>query len=106
MKSRGVAPLFFSRESWEHLRRAILKLEEQGTRVGLIFVLEDPEVGLRYVDMESLFALASDEAEAAQGALVKVPGQKPPLGALIFALLALAVALLANHLEGSCAVRS
>jgi hypothetical protein len=106
MKSRGVAPLFLSRESWERLRRAILRLEERGTRVSFTFALEDPEVGLRYVDMEGLLALASDEAEAAQGVLVKVPGQKPPIGALIFALPALAVALLANHLEGSCAVRS
>ena len=108
MKSRGVAPLFLSRESWEQLRRAILGLEERGTRVSFTFALEDPEVGLRYVDMEGLLALAlaSDEAEAAQGAPVKVPGQRPPIGALIFALPALAVALLANHLEGSCAVRS
>jgi hypothetical protein len=106
MKSRGAAPLFLSRESWEQLRRAILGLEERGTRVSLTFALEDPEVGLRYVDMEGLLALASDEAEAAQGAPVKVSGQRPPIGALIFALPALAVALLANHLEGSCAVRS
>jgi hypothetical protein len=106
MKSRGVAPLFLSQESWEQLRRAILRLEERGTRVSLTFALEDPEVGLRYVDMEGLFALASDEAEAAQGALVKAPGQEPPIGTLILALPALAVALLASHLEGSRAVRS
>ena len=56
MKSRGVAPLFLSRESWEHLRQAILKLEERGTRVNLTFALEDPEMGLRYVDMEYLLA--------------------------------------------------
>jgi hypothetical protein len=106
MKSRGVAPLFFSRESWEKLRRAILRLEERGTRVSLTFALEDPDLPLRYVDMEALFALASDEAEAAQGAPVKVPGQEPPIGTLILALPALAVALLASHLEGSRAVRS
>jgi len=106
MKSRGVAPLFLSRESWEHLRQAILKLEERGTRVNLTFALEDPEMGLRYVDMEYLLALASDEAEAAPGARVKIPGQEPPIGALLFALPAVAVALLANHLGGSRGVRS